>query len=277
MFVSRPLKFFNALEKIIYKIDKFFSGNWRLAVLDLSKGRWFVHTNPSTISYLKAENAKGRHILIQPSPDIEPFYLIADDLNRELLKKQHMEPDNSWKPGRMVVETSPDNYQVWIHSYRKISVDEKKYWLKKLKSDPSASPGGRWGRCPGFRNRKEKYQTSSGHFPLAKLIWVDWAKKAHIPAMKIEKEKHRPGKSISPVYRSAAFHSLCRSHYEKGNESVTDFSYALALARRGAPAEYIENQIRLERQVWLHHIGDKRINDYLKRTVKKAIEIIKNS
>jgi len=55
----------------------------------------------------------------------------------------------------MVVETSSGNYQVWIHSDRPLSLDEKRYWLKRLHNDPGADRNNRWGRYPGFRNRKK--------------------------------------------------------------------------------------------------------------------------
>ena len=56
-----------------------------------------------TIAYLKAENANNRHILFRPGPEIESFYLIADDINQKLLIKHHKYPNGKWKPGRMVV------------------------------------------------------------------------------------------------------------------------------------------------------------------------------
>lgn len=126
-------RFFNVLKKVFHKIDRFFAANWRLAVLDLNTGRWFVPANDLSIPYLKAENAKGRHILMQPHPSSEAFYMLADDLNWDLIQKQHMAADHTYRPGRMIIETSPGNYQVWIRSKRELAIDEKKLWLKKLK------------------------------------------------------------------------------------------------------------------------------------------------
>ncbi len=160
------------MRKIFVKLADYFGSAWRLAVLDMAKGRWIVDPAPSRIGYLKAENANGRHILMQPVD--ESRYLLADDLCWERICRQHRHADRSWKPGRMVVETSPRNYQVWIRSQRPLSLDEKRYWLKRMGSDPGADPNDRWGRCPGFRNRKDKYGSESGRYPLARLIWIDW-------------------------------------------------------------------------------------------------------
>ena len=115
--------------------------------------RWMVRPEASNIAYLKSENAQGRHILIQHA--VQGCYLIADDIAIQLLHHHHQFDNGRWKPGRMVVETSPGNYQVWIHAKKALSLDEKRYWLKKMSSDPGSDPYNRWGRCPSFRNRKQ--------------------------------------------------------------------------------------------------------------------------
>jgi len=170
------------MEQIFEKLNRFFIEKWQVAVLDLQKGRWIVEPRGTSIAYLKAENAKGNHVLIKPLPAAEPFFMLADDLNIQLISCHHKYPDNTWKPGRMVVETSPENYQVWIRSSRPLEIEGKRYWLKKLHSDPGADPNHRWGRCPGFRNRKEKHRDGHGGYPLARLIWIDWRYDAAIPS-----------------------------------------------------------------------------------------------
>ena len=169
------------MNKIFNKLNRFFRGKWHVAILDLSIGRWIKEPKDSIISYLKAENANERHILIKPKKEVESYYLLIDDISEDILKFHHKTADKNWRYGRMVVETSPENYQVWIHSSCALTNNEKKYWLEKLKSDPGANPNNRWGRCPGFRNRKEKYCDSKGHYPLSKLVWVDWRNEAKIP------------------------------------------------------------------------------------------------
>ena len=169
------------MKLIFEKLNHYFYRKWHLAVLDMDAGLWVIESKASNIPYLKAQNAKGRHILLQPEPVIESYYLLVDDLTWPMILSHHHYPNGGWKPGRMVVETSPGNYQVWIHSSRRLSLIEKRYWLKKLCSDPGADPNNRWGRCPGFRNRKDKYRDPTGGYPLAKLIWIDWRGKVEIP------------------------------------------------------------------------------------------------
>ncbi len=259
---------------IFLKLDRFFQGHWRLAVLDCSKGLW--PASPDHLPYLKAQNAKGHHILIQPAHHHEPFFMLADDLNPAHLKSHHQYPEGKWKPGRMVVSTSPENYQIWIHSDRELSVDEKRFWLARMNSDPGADPRHRWGRCPGFFNRKEKHRSDQDRFPLAKLIWVDWRNTAHIP---------RPStlpatQNSSDGYKHKRYmggKSTRRSDYDRLNESATDFAYSLALARRGYSQKQIIARLLEERLDWSHHLGSSRLQNYLDRTVSKAVEIVRST
>ena len=167
------------MKTIFEKLRRFLNENWQLAVLDLKKGLWRLDPRIDKIPCLKAHNAKGRHIFMQPLD--QPYYLLVDDLNWITVKRHHQLPDNTWKPGRMVVETSAHNFQVWIRSSKPLSPEQKRFLLKMLQSDPGADPNNRFGRCIGFRNRKDHHQSPDGKYPLCKLIWIDWLSAAHIP------------------------------------------------------------------------------------------------
>ena len=256
------------MKNILWKINQFFNNQCSLAVLDEKKGRWIVKSESKNIPYLKAENANNRHILVKPDQQIEPYYLLADDLDQNLLCNHHKSGANIFKHGRMVVETSPGNYQVWIHSIRPLSLEEKRYWLKKLHSDPGADPHNRWGRCPGFRNRKQKHKILSGLYPLAKLIWIDWKNKADIPKIRFSSEKIAtlPTQPRWVVCQK----NFTRSLYNRGNESATDFAYALALCRKGYNQTEIAQKIIAERENWIHHNTPRKMTNYLNRTIAKV-------
>ena len=253
------------MQSIFAKLDRYFC-RWRLAVLDETAGRWIV--KPS-IAYLKAENAHGRHILMQPAR--QPYYLLADDITADMIRNQHQRSDGSWRPARMVIETSPDNYQVWIHSSRRLCLDEKRYWLKTLHSDPGADPNNRWGRCPGFRNRKRKHRRPDGGYPLARLIWIDWKNRADIPPVPAV-TRNPPDHSSAQPYRIHA--KICRSDYTRSDPSATDFAYVLALLRRGYSDRIIRQRIIAERTDWRNHRGQNRMDKYLNRTLDRARNII---
>lgn len=260
------------MDRIFDKLDRYFSCGWHLAVLDLVKGRWILAPAHSLIGYLKAENANGRHILIQPRDP--SCYLLVDDLSWDLILRHHRKNDGKWKPGRMVVETSPRNYQVWIHGQSPLCLEDKRYWLKRLLSDPGADPHDRWGRCPGFRNRKEVHRTPKGEYPLSRLIWVDWVGRAAIPKTHPKSPPIPLGHSFPSTLKGGVCHrSICRLDYERGDESQTDFSYALALMRRGYTNDQVRSRILNERRNWHHHCGHGRINAYLDRTIGRASSV----
>ena len=280
------------MKNILKKLNRFFNGKWHIAILDLKKGRWIKDAVESNILYFKAENANGRHIIMQPKPEIEPYYILADDIDVTLINYQHKYADGNFRPGRLIVETSPQNYQVWIHSNRELNINEKLYWLKKLKSDPGAAPKNRWGRCPGFRNRKDIYCDSEGKYPLCKLIWIDWKNMTKIPTIISMKDNNlvHQNNSISPIIRSKyqkssefetglayqnnSISPIIRSQYQRKSESETDFSYALALIRRGYSDQEIEMRIRNERLNWNNHKTNRKKKYYLERTIEQARRII---
>ena len=264
------------MEKLFEKLRRFFHDGFHLAVLDLEAGaRWIIASKPSNIPYLKAENAQGRHILIQPRS--QACYLLVDDVSPDTLLLHHKLSNGAWKPGRMVVETSPDNYQVWIHAHRALPLDEKRYWLKRLKSDPGADPSNRWGRSPGFRNRKKKHRDAFGKYPLAKLIWIDWKRNAHIPKT-TQPLPIRTYLSPQPL-EGGVCHAIniFRHQYERGNESATDFAYAMALIRRGGDDNYVRRCLLMERTDWSHHDGPKRKDAYLKRSIQRARCVVEST
>ena len=195
--------------------------------------------------------------------------MLADDLNLASISRHKI------KPGRMIIETSPGNYQVWIHSSRPLTLGEKYYWLDKLGSDPGATPKCRFGRCPGFRNRKLKYVKLG--YPLAKLIWIDSKYTANIPKQDLIFNMKNLN-SLQPLEEGCRnTKNIYREFYQRGNESSTDFAYALALARRGYDEHAIKNRILSERSDWKNHKGEKRKSYYLNRTVKRALQIVKSS
>jgi hypothetical protein len=264
------------MKTILTKLNRFFQGQWRLAVLHPEKGLWTVTPLLHAIPYLQAQNAHGCHILMQPVESSR--YLLADDLPWTTVCRQHRFPDDAWKPGRTVLETSPGNFQVWIHSPRPLSLTEKSFWLKKLHSDPAAHPRNRWGRAPGFRNRKEKYRTPQGEYPLARLIWVDWLRCANIPQLLPAKTPPRDPLS-HPSPRGAVCHTktISRADYLRPNESQTDFAYTLALLRRGYSNLEIRKRLLAERTRWENHQGERKQNLYIERTISRAKEIIKRT
>lgn len=261
------------MKRILDKIDRYFH-QWEFAVLDMERGRWPVAAREGNIAYLKAMNAKGYHILMKPVDAMENRFMLCDDLTWSLLERDHRKA-GQWKPGRLVVETSPGSYQIWIHCNRNLDVQEKRYWLKRLESDPGCTPKRRWGRAPGFRNTKSKHRSDSGQ-PLARLVWIDYRSECMIPNSMPEPAKASSFPSHACVC-AKSFHSsdVYRKDYQQEDESATDFAYTLALLRRGVPPDGIFQRLLAERKNWDNHQGDKRRHQYIERTIRVANELIR--
>lgn len=265
------------MEGIVEKIGRYFS-RWEWGVFDESGSGavWRRAGGPEMLSYLRFENAQGRHIFMRPLEDAEPRFMLLDDLDAAAVARQHKDR-HGWKPGRLVVETSPDNYQVWIKSDRALSLEEKRHWLTRCKSDPGAAPKARWGRAPGFRNHKAKYRDYSGKAPLSKLHWVDYGRTATIPPVTGLSPLPRGGRVSSPPLFQGRAADISRSDYDRGDESATDFAYALALFRRGAGPDQVRGAILTEREAWDNHKGDNRRDAYLARTLERAAAVVDGS
>ena len=74
------------MKLIFEKLNRYFYRKWHLAVLNMDEGLWVIKPKALNIPYLKAENAKGRHILLQPDNTMDASQLtqLADSLQDAL-------------------------------------------------------------------------------------------------------------------------------------------------------------------------------------------------
>lgn len=251
------------------RIDGFFNGSFQFGVHAYSQLKsvvWGVLGEANSVPYLRSQNLKGHSIFIRPLPKITEYYMLVDDLDSEMVMCHYD------KPGRLIVESSPRNFQVWIRSDAPLSDGIKKVLLQELQSDPGAAPAKRWGRAPGFTNRKPKHLMSNGLFPYAKLHYVDCRPAAiELPILSPMPETTAGRASL----RRVAAAEILRSDYETGDESRTDIRFCLALMRRGLSDMEIRARLIEERPDWLSHQGGNRLEKYIERTLAKVREWIR--
>ena len=120
---------------------------------------------------------------------------------------------------------------------------------------------------------EKKYRTLANHYPLTNLVWIDWKNLAAIPKITLSLSSEV---TLSHLPRGGVCHknNISRFHYAKGDESATDFSYALALFRKGFTQAEVLQKILDERQDWTHHATPIKREKYLNRTLNKAWQIV---
>ena len=82
------------MDKVVQKIERYFV-RFQLGVFNETGGKdgegavFKVKQNEKTIPYLKAMNAKGRHIFVRPTFEREPYYMFHDDVDKKGLERHH--------------------------------------------------------------------------------------------------------------------------------------------------------------------------------------------
>src|SRR5215471_16400496 len=101
----------------------------------------------TTIKWLRHENAKGAHIYVRPA-GLHALSLI-DDLSAEAIERMKAE---GFEPAA-VVETSPNNFQVWLNHGQVLeaamSTRVAKALVERFGGDPSSSDWRHFGRLAG--------------------------------------------------------------------------------------------------------------------------------
>lgn len=100
-------------------------------------------------------NAKGRDVYFRPTRGTPACITMSDDLTLDAAQQL--------ADGRahLLAETSPNNYQLWLKTDRMLNEGERKTVQQALIAqhggDPGSASGEHFGRLPGFKNRKPKY------------------------------------------------------------------------------------------------------------------------
>jgi len=218
-------------------------------------------------------NSRGQDIFVRPTAENEAFFILIDDIPDSYINAEYD------KPGRLLVASSATGRQMWLKCNRALNREEKIFvsetFYKGCDSSAARAPGQRNGRCPGFFNKKPKYAPT---FPVASIIW---ATEGVYEVPEISEEDQAPLRKKAdialPVKISADYVFKAnlprRSDYLTDNESVTDFRFCLALARRKVQRDEIATMLHAERTNW-ETKGFDYIERYIIKTVDKAINLV---
>src|SRR5258708_16763126 len=117
---------------------------------------WDLDTLLRSVSWLRLKNAQGRNIYIRPAG--EHSLSLIDDASIQVIARLKAE---GFAPA-VVLETSPGNFQAWLHHGRILPNPLSTFAARLLASRFGADlPSSHWqhhARLACFPNRKDKYQ-----------------------------------------------------------------------------------------------------------------------
>ena len=138
-------------------------GDGRMYRLEALKASRILRMLP----YCKYRNANGAHIYIRPTG--ESAYTLLDDLDLAILNRLETE---GYAP-TAVIETSPGSFQAWLRHEqplpKELGTIAAKTLAEQFAADRSAADWRRFGRAPGFTNRKPQHRNGLGFYPFARL------------------------------------------------------------------------------------------------------------
>ena len=143
----------------------------------------YMENDGKIIGWWRSANAAGSNIYVAPAPsntadaDAEKYYaaiILVDDLTQDAVTAMYR---SGYDPAA-VVETSPNNFQAWVHISSKnfaaaAIMKVARFLAKEFDGDMNAALPGQFGRLPGFTNRKDKYARMNTYgniqFPFCRL------------------------------------------------------------------------------------------------------------
>ena len=211
------------------------------------------------LPWARARNAAGLNIWVRPASLLpEHPYLMLDDLSREraaaILQKY----------AGAVVETSPGNTQAWLRCSRPMDREQRQNVLRRLVaivgSDSGAISEPRWGRLPGFQQRKP------GKSGWTNLLNIS-AKPPFDPAPYLDQEP-----SVVASLPAARAAGVVPSYLSGEDQSRREFGVACKMIREGVAPALIVAHI----QAMVDASGRRKSRDYAKRTVAAAFRAVRS-
>jgi hypothetical protein len=235
-----------------------------------------------SIPWLRCRNAQGCDVYIRPAGCPHNLSLV-DDLTLDAIE---MMKQKGFSPA-LVVETSPRNYQAWLKHPealdKQTSSAAARTLAEKFGGDEGAADWRHFGRMAGFTNRKPAYQdVVSGLYPFVRLVEASGQiyseAQRFIAGVKsdLEQQRHRREQLRQQTLatdRGPALKSIetfRRDPKRHGDGNRCDLAYAVYAFGHGADPAHVEAAIRSRD---LSHKGsERRQQDYIERTIKKALE-----
>jgi hypothetical protein len=239
---------------------------------------WNLDTLMRSLSWLRLKNSEGRHIYIRPAG--EHCLSLIDDISTAMIERLK---SDGFAPA-VVLETSPGNFQAWLHHGqvlpKHLSTLAARVLASRFGGDLASADWRHYGRLTGFTNRKDKYRRTDGTFPYVRLHEATgtsylraatFLEKVHAQ-YKTETSKRRLPSSVK---RPNLWHSNLKSILDfrarpiyGGDHTRVDLAYAVSALAHGVPEG--EACRALASRDLSHKENSKRQQEYIDRTIKKA-------
>ena len=243
---------------------------------------WDAGSLLKSISWLRHQNRDGRNIYIRPHG--EHRLSLIDDLTQDAIKQMNRA---GFAPA-LVVETSPGNFQAWLKHPetldKEMGTAAARALAQRFGGDTGAADWRHYGRLSGFTNRKAKYRdATTGLHPFVKLIEASGEVYSEAPrflpaicekieTLHREDAERRVSRASEPPRSAREMKSIDTFRGDPryvGDGTRIDLAYAIYALSHGRTETEVEAAIRSRD---LSHKGcDRRQQDYVERTIKKAL------
>lgn len=243
---------------------------------------WDTASLFKSIPWLRHENRDGRNIYVRPHG--EHHLSLVDDLTPDAVWT--MKADG-FSPA-LVVETSPGNCQAWLKHPERLDKETgtaaARALAERFGGDAGAADWRHYGRLAGFTNRKSKYRDPiTGLHPFVKLVEamgvVYPAAPRFLQEMRhqvevrhredAERRTNRAPDWSTPMRETKSIDTFRGDPRYDGDGTRVDLAYAIYALSHGRAETEVEAAIRSRD---LSHKGnERRQQDYVQRTIKKAL------
>lgn len=242
--------------------------------------KWAPPQIESALRWLQRENAHGAHIFVRPHG--AHALTLVDDLGVQAL---HEMEQSGFEPA-VIVETSPNNFQVWLKHGRVVPDHAVGTFLAKelarsFRGDPSSADWRHFGRLAGFTNQKPARRLESGLAPFVRLreckgrIYGQAAKflaTAEAITRRVRAQHKARLRSCSASH-THLMRTPCDFHNDPrygGDFHRADMAWAIYAASRGVALSKIAEEITGARDLSKKG-GSRRQLAYAERTAVKAV------
>ena len=249
---------------------------------------WDSDSLARSIPWLRLQNRDGRNIYIRPKG--EHNLSLIDDLTRDAVAQMKLA---GFSPA-VVVQTSPGNFQAWLKHPEKLDKEmgtaAARALAERFGGDTGAADWRHFGRLSGFTNRKQKYcDPATGLHPFVKLVESSGAVYPQASRFlrevgqmiedrhRVERERSafRASVHVPHVSQMKSIDAFRGDPRYGGDGTRIDLAYAVYAIAHGQTEVEVEAAIRSRD---LSHKGsERRQQDYVQRTIKKALAATERS